>query len=344
MTTGRRRSEETLSGHYLALLCQHALTRGHDPAAVLAGTGLSAAELDQPGRQVPMSACLQIFANTLRLDPDPGLGIALGRQLNLRSHGFLGYAILSSRTIGEAIDLGVRYFRTRTSLFEIRLFREDDMAVVQLDERVPLGPLGPLLVDAIMTLIAVCGRQVTGRDFNGVVRLTSPRQPHHADWPEMARASLLFDAAFNQFRFPRVGLQLPVSQSDPQLLQMAMAQCEEELRHLHDRLHDMGGLLADVRRLAKQHMAGDASLEHIAECLSMAPRTLRRRLNELGTSYQMIIEQLRRGRAVELLLHSSRSVDDIASDLGYQDPSNFGRAFRRWTGKSPRQYRESRGG
>lgn len=340
MTVGRRSGDETLSGHYLALLCQHALTRGHDPAALLAGTGLSQDELDQPGRQVPMATCLRIFANVLRLDPDPGLGIALGRQLNLRSHGFLGYAILSSRTIGEAIDLGVRYFRTRTSLFEIRLFREDDMAVVQLDERVPLGPLGPLLVDALMTLIAVCGRQVTGRDFNGVMRLTSARQPHHADWPEMARATVLFGAAFNQFRFPRIGLQLPVTQSDPQLLQMAMAQCEEELRHLHD----TGGLLADVRRLAKQHMAEDASLERIAECLNMAPRTLRRRLNELGTSYQMIIEQLRRGRAVELLLHSSRSVDDIASDLGYQDPSNFGRAFRRWTGKSPRQYRESRGG
>ncbi len=339
MTVSRRSGDETLSGHYLALLCQHALTRGHDPAALLAGTGLSRDELDQPGRQVPMATCLRIFANTLQLDPDPGLGIALGRQLNLRSHGFLGYAILSSRTIGEAIDLGVRYFRTRTSLFEIRLFREDDMAVVQLDERVPLGPLGPLLVDALMTLIAVCGRQVTGRDFNGITRLASPRQPHHADWPEMARATVLFDAAFNQFRFPRIGLQLPISQSDPQLLQMAMAQCEEELRHLHD----AGGLLADVRRLAKQHMAEDASLDHIAGCLNLAPRTLRRRLNELGTSYQMIIEQLRRGRAVELLLHSSRSVDDIASDLGYQDPSNFGRAFRRWTGKSPRQYRESRG-
>lgn len=343
MTVGRRSSDETLSGHYLALLCQHVQSRGHDPARPLAGTGLTQAELDEPGRQVPMAVCLQIFINILQIDPDPGLGIALGRQLNLRSHGFLGYAILSSRTIGEAIDLSVRYFRTRTSLFEIRLFREDDMAVVQLDERVPLGPLGPLLVDALMTLIAVCGRQVTGRDFNGQVRLAGPRQPHHDDWPEMARASVLFDAAFNQFRFPRIGLQLPITQSDPQLMQMAMAQCEEELRQLHDRLHDMGGLLADVRRLAKQHMAEDISLVHMASRLNMAPRTLRRRLHDLGTSYQMIIEQLRRGRAVELLLHSSRSVDDIATDLGYQDPSNFGRAFRRWTGQSPRQYREGRG-
>ncbi|PQA42482.1 AraC family transcriptional regulator [Amnimonas aquatica] len=343
MTATRRGGEETLSGHYLALACQQAEQRGLPVAQVLAGTGLALADLEQPGCQVPLPVCLRLFVNLLQLDPDPGLGLALGRRLDLRSHGFLGYAILSSRTIGEALDISIRYFRTRTSLFEIRLFREDDMAVVQLDERVPLGPMGPVLLDALMTLIAVCGRQVTGRDFNGVVRLARPRQPHHEHWPELAQADLLFDAAFNQFRFPRAGLLLPISQPDPQLLQMATAQCEEELRRLHERLQGGGGLLADVRRAARQHLADDASLERIADVLGLGARTLRRRLAELGTSYQMIIEQLRRGRAVELLLHSTLTVDQIAAELGYQDPSNFGRAFRRWTGKSPREYRAERG-
>lgn len=335
MTLARRGGEETLSGHYLALVCALYGERGHDPARLLAGTGLDVTGLDAPDCQVPLPVCLRVFANAFAIDADPGLGIALGRQLNLRSHGFLGYAILSSRTIGEAIDLCIRYFRTRTSLIEIRLFREDDRAVVQLDERVPLGMLGPLLMDALMTLMMVCGRQVTGRDFAGEVHLAGPRRPHHDDWPEMARATLRFDCAFNQIRFPRIGLQLPIAQPDPQLLQMALAQCEAELK----RLHDSGGLLAEVRRVVKADMALDATLEHTAERLGMSPRSLRRRLAELGTSYQMIIEQLRRGRAVELLLHSSLSVEQIAGELGYQDPSNFGRAFRRWTGVSPKGYR-----
>lgn len=338
MTTARRGGEETLSGHYLAMACRHARQRGLPVDAVLAGTGLDEGGLEQPGCQVPLPVCLRLFGNLLCLDRDPGIGLALGRQLDIRSHGFLGYAILSSRSIGEALDLCIRYFRTRTSLFEIRLFREDDMAVVQLDERVPLGPLGPVLLDVLITLMAMGGAQLTGRDFQGVVRLTQSRQPHHDNWPELARATLLFEAAFNQFRFPRIGLQLPVSHPDPQLLQMATAQCEEELK----RLHDSGGLLAEVRRLARQHLAGDASLERIAADLGLSERTLRRRLAELGTSYQMLIEQLRRGRAVELLLHSALSVEQIASELGYEDPSNFGRAFRRWTGKSPRAYRAAR--
>lgn len=340
MTLPRRHAGATLSAHYLALVCRDLMQRGHAEARVLEGTGLSLAQLDEPMRQVPLATGSLVFLNACRLSGDPGLGLAIGRQLNLRSHGFLGYAILSSRSIGEALDLCIRYFRTRTSLLEIRLFREDDAAVVQLDEGLPLGPLGPLLLDAVMTLMLVCGRQVTGRDFHGELRLAMPRQPHHDQWPEAARATLRFDCPFNQIRFPRIGLQLPIGTPDPQLQQMALAQCEEELQ----RLHDSGGLLAEVRQLIKRHLAEDASVERIASELGMSARTLRRRLDELGTSYQMILEQLRRGRAVELLLHTPDGIDAIAADLGYEDPSNFSRAFKRWTGLSPRAYRQSRGG
>lgn len=320
------------------MLCQHLATKGVSAEQLLAGTGLHVDVLESPGLQVPLQLCLRVFANAQRESPDPALGLRLGQLLNIRSHGFLGYALLSSRTVGEAADLAVRYFRTRTSLLEIRLFREGDMAVIQLDERVPLGSLQTLILDALMSLFIVCGQQLTGRKFNAEMRLAYAEQPHHAELRALLGDRLSFDCAFTQIRFPRIGLQLPLGLPDPQLLEMAKAQCEAELQ----RLHDEGGLLPDVRRLAKQYLAEQASLERVAEALHLSPRTLRRRLVELGTSFQMILEQLRRGRAVELLLHSNLSVDQIASELGYLDPSNFGRAFKRWTGQSPRAYRTTR--
>ncbi len=338
MTAARRYAVETLSGHYLALLCQQAESQGLQPEQLLAGTQLTLSELEQPGCQVPLPVCATVFTNLQRLAPDPALGLHLGKLLNIRSHGFLGYALLSSRTVGEAADLAVRYFRTRTSLLEIRLFREGEMVVIQLDERVPLGPLQVLIFDALMSLFIVCGQQLTGRKFNAEMRLAYPEHPHHAELRELLGERLSFDCAFTQVRFPRVGLQVSLGLPDPQLLEMAKAQCEAELQ----RLHDEGGLLPEVRRLTKQYLAEQASLERVAEALHLSPRTLRRRLVELGTSFQMILEQLRRGRAVELLLHSTMSVEQIAAELGYLDPSNFGRAFRRWTGQSPRAYRTTR--
>lgn len=338
MTAARRLAAETLSGHYLAMLCQHMSSKGVRAEQLLDGTALRVDALETPGLQVPLQTCLLVFANAQRLAPDPALGLHLGQLLNIRSHGFLGYALLSSRTVGEAADLAVRYFRTRTSLLEIRLFREGEMAVIQLDERVPLGPLQVLIVDALMSLFIVCGQQLTGRRFNAEMRLTYSEQAHHAELRELLGDRLSFDCAFTQVRFPRAGLQIPLGLPDPQLLEMAKAQCEAELQ----RLHDEGGLLPEVRRLTKQLLAEQPSLEAVAKALHLSPRTLRRRLTELGTSFQMILEQLRRGRAVELLLHSSLSIDQIAAELGYLDPSNFGRAFRRWMGQSPRSYRTTR--
>ncbi len=326
---------QTLAGHYLATLCRVIDERDENTDALLRRHQLDLATLEQPGCQLPWSRVLPIFQELLPLAHDYGLGLRLGRQLNLRSHGFLGYAILSSQTIGEAIDLLIRYLRTRTSLFELRLFREHNDAVIQIDEGITLGPLQYLLMDTLITLMMVCGRQVTGRDFNGEIRLSYARQPHHEHWPETAAAHVRFEAAFTQIRFPRTGLQLPISSPDPQLQQMAMQQCEQEL----SRLHDTGGLIAAVRQQARQHMANNLSIELIANELGMSSRTLRRRLTELGTSYQMIMEQLRRGRAVELLRQTTLSIENIAAELGYDDPSNFGRAFRRWTGLSPSAYR-----
>lgn len=338
MTVSRRAAVETLSGDYIDLLCQQAAAHGLAIEALLAGTTLTPECLARPGSQIMLSDCATVFANLQRLLPSPALGLQLGKQLNIRSHGFLGYAVLSSRTVGEAVDLAIRYFRTRTSLLEIRLFREGDMAVIQLDERVPLGSLTPLVLDVLISLMIVCGQQLLGARFSAEVRLAFPELPHHAELREQLGNRVSFDCAFTQFRFPRRGLQVPLALPDPQLLAMAKAQCEAELQ----RLQDDGGLLPEVRRVSKLHLSEPVTLERVADILHLSPRTLRRRLAELGTSFQMILEQLRRGRAVELLLHSSLSVEQIAAELGYHDPSNFGRAFRRWTGQSPREYRTTR--
>ncbi|MFD0949008.1 AraC family transcriptional regulator ligand-binding domain-containing protein [Paraperlucidibaca wandonensis] len=335
MTIARHTAEATLSGQYLMQLLVALQALGLSSDAVLAGTPIQLESLNAD-QHLPWSQCLQLMRNAQSLAPSPMLAIDLGRLLNLRNHGFLGYAVLSSRTIGGAIDLSIRYFRTRTSLFSLRLFREGDDAVVQLDEAVPLGELQPFFIEALMTLMLVCGEQVTGRTFMGELRLSVSAAKHHSQWREVQGSRISYDNAFNQIRFPRKGLQMPLAQADPQLLAMATAQCEQELH----RLRDHGGLLPSVKMWLREHLPSNPSLDQAAAAQAMSARTLRRRLSDLGTSYQLMMEQMRRGRAVELLLHSDSTVDAIAQALGYGDPSNFGRAFRRWTGVSPRLYRE----
>ncbi|MFZ5723432.1 MAG: AraC family transcriptional regulator [Pseudomonadota bacterium] len=333
----RRFSEGHVVAEYVALLCQLLEARGIARDRLLAGTGASPADLADPAGRVPHTVFQRIVHRAIELTGDQSLGLQLGLSMNIKTHGFLGYAAMSSRTLADAIDLAVRYHRTRTTALDLQFFVEGDTAVLQFDERLPLGDLLPFAIDSMIASFYVIRTQlIRGPVPQGEARVTYAEQPHHKRLRELLGDVLRFNCAFNQIRFPAAELAQKLDFSDPQLVRMAAAQCEEELK----KLRDESGLLGEVRRRVLRRLAEDPSLERIADELHMAPRTLRRRLSELGTSYHGIVEQLRRGLAVEYLQTGNRSVEEIATALGYSDPSNFGRAFRRWTGVSPSVWRE----
>lgn len=337
MATRRKTPEAHVLAEYVDLACQLLAQRGVAREKALAGTGISAADLADPARRILLPQFERFVRQALALTGDGSIGMQLGLAMNIKTHGFLGYAALSSRTLADAIDLAVRYYRTRTTLIDLHFFVEGDTAVLQFDERVPLGELLPFAIDSLIASFYVIRTQlIAGPVPEGEVRLTYAEQEHHRLLRPVFGNTLHFGCAFNQARFPASELARALDFADPQLVRMAAAQCEEELK----KLRDESGLLGDVRRRVKRDLAEDPSLERMADALHVAPRTLRRRLAELGTSYHEIVEQIRRGLAVEYLVTSARPVEEIAVLLGYSDPSNFGRAFRRWTGMSPTAWRE----
>src|SRR5258708_24091314 len=98
-------------------------------------------------------------------------------------------------------------------------------------------------------------------------------------------------------------------------------------------------LTSRVRRRLRQFLPGEVpDFEGLADELNMTPATMRRRLHEEGESYQSIKDQLRRGLAISYLSHSTRSVMDIALELGFSERSAFHRAFRKCTGASPGEF------
>ena len=99
------------------------------------------------------------------------------------------------------------------------------------------------------------------------------------------------------------------------------------------------GVLEDVRARLVARLEEDASLARVAEDLCMSARTLQRQLGARGTSFHELLEEVRRAGASEALIESDEAVESIGVRLGYGDPSNFRRAFRRWTGLSPTAYR-----
>ncbi|MFZ5757672.1 MAG: AraC family transcriptional regulator [Pseudomonadota bacterium] len=336
---GKRRDFGALevAAGYAELLCALVEKRGIARSSLLAGSGVTAELLASPGARVTSPQFQRIVRRALELTGDPSLGFQLGLTMNIKTHGFLGYAALSSESIAEAIDLATRYFRTRTTGIDLLFFVEGDTAVLQFDECYPMGDLLPFAIETLLGMFHTIRLQLVQDEIpaDGEARVTYPEQEYHRLLAPLIGGRIRFNCSANQIRFPASELQKRINYADPQLVRMAAAQCEEELK----KLKDESGLLGEVRRRVRRRLADDPSLEGIAGELHMAPRTLRRRLAELGTSYHDVVEQLRRGLAVEYLQAGDRPVEHIAELLGYSDPSNFGRAFRRWTGMSPTAWR-----
>jgi len=151
-----------------------------------------------------------------------------------------------------------------------------------------------------------------------------------------APARVRFGARCSGFVFDRVHLEQPLSSSDPKLQEVVRQLAERMLAELPatdtvtDRLR---------RMLARELPQGDPSAARVASALRMSQRTLCRRLEEEGTTYRELLDDLRRQLAMQYLARRDLSVSEVAFLLGFSQAAAFHRAFKRWTGRTPLEHR-----
>ncbi len=329
-------TEYSVSAEYLALLLDVLSRRGVVTETLLADTRIEPGCWRDPQARITAQDFEKVAARAIALSGEPWLGWELGASMTLSSHGFLGYAAMSSATLGEALELAVKYFRTRSTLVQLETFTDGDMAVMQINELLALGDLAPLIMESLFSSFHFMGEKlVPGLDVIGELRFSYPEPAYFARMREVMPVPVYFDCAYNQMRFPVERMRYPLQFADPRLARMAADQCEQEMASI--KLPPP--LLGQVRRIILGGGGRFPGVEEVAGELHMSSRTLKRKLQQLGTSYQEVLDGLRKGLAVEYLTQSEKTVDEIAMTLGYSDASNFARAFRRWTARSPSDYR-----
>ncbi|KAF0804759.1 AraC family transcriptional regulator [Alcanivorax xiamenensis] len=328
--------EYAVSAEYLIPFMEVMKKRGFSEEQLLDGTGVRRGCWREAKSRVSATLLRRVARRAVMLTNEPWLGWELGAATPLSSHGFLGYAAMSSETLGDAIELAVKFFRIRSTLIQLESFVEGDWAVLQVNEMLSLGDLAPLLTESLFSSFHFMGLQMLPEvELFGELRFSYPEPDYFQRLRPLIPVPVYFDCAYSQMRFPAERLQYRLRFADPRLARLAEVQCEQELAHIKA----PPPLLGQVRRIILARSGRFPGVEEVASELHMSSRTLKRKLQQLGTSYQTLLDDLRKGLAVEYLSQSRRSVDDIAAALGYSDASNFARAFRRWTGKSPSDYR-----
>ena len=288
-------------------------------------------KLDDPGaRDFDQGVTLKKFEalvlDAMAISDEPALGLYVGERLGVTTHGMLGYAIISSGSVREMLDIFHQFVNTRTPLLGVEQTTLDNYMLVELVELHSLDQMRVPYTEAVMLTLYNVLRQITFGEQN-VAKVCFPfAQPEYIDIYES-----MFDCEieFNHLRagvyIGLEGLDSPLKLADKKSLQQAKALCEEELT----KVFRVDTLEYKVRQLLLADRESFPSLAEVADHFHMSSRTLHRHLEAENTSFKKILESTRHSLAVEYLRNTQISIQEIAYALGYTDIANFRRAFKR---------------
>ncbi|OUS03744.1 hypothetical protein A9Q81_06880 [Gammaproteobacteria bacterium 42_54_T18] len=322
---------------YMRHLLDIVESRGGSRTKVIESCGVSAELLNDPDGQFSYQQFSALILASVEESQEPALGLYLGSQLTVMTHGNLSQAILSSANVEQGMDLAIRYFETRTPLAALTLEKRSDELVITFNERYVLGAIRISYLETVVTGLVAVISFITNRQLSlKKVELAFSPPAYQLMFEPILGCPVVFDSEVTRLHYPAIGLDTPLVMADKNVHMQAAQRCEEELASV--------GKTVSIEKRIEQNLlrfqGGFPSFEHIAGELVMSPRTLRRRLLERGTSFNEILDGLKYRLAVQYLETSALSIQEIGYLLGYSDPSNFGRAFKKWSGVSPISYRD----
>jgi AraC-like DNA-binding protein len=314
--------------------------RGRDLNAdeLLANVGLSSSLLQVPQARVSAKHYGALWRSIALALDDEFFGQD-SRRMKAGSFAMLCHSVLGCKTLAQAIDRSLRFYGL--ILDDIRGTAERDAteARIVLHELAAGAGSRVFAHELLLMLLYGVSCWLVGRRIPILRTEFSYAEPaHSAEYRLMYCMDLRFDRPNTLIAFDASYLDLPVVQNERTAKEFLRTAPENILL----KYKNSSSLSARVRRRLRQFLPGEVpDFEELAGELGMTPATMRRRLHEEGASYQSIKDQLRRDLAISYLSHSSRSVMDIASELGFKERSAFHRAFRKWTGASPGEFRRA---
>mgnify|MGYP003571131577 CR=1 FL=1 len=331
-------TDRSVASAYLASILPAVIAHyGLDEDAVLAEAGLDPAVLSETGRMVPLVDAMRLFLVILSRTGDPGMGFEIGRQVRARSYQVLGYAILSSEDLGQAIERLMRFEKLAGNLGETTMNRVGD--IVRLTWHCPVkGEPARYLTEAAITGWVTFARQLVDAApaplrvcFRHAAQVDADRYERHFQCP------VEFAADFDGVEVPESFLRLPLSGADPGLSGMMEREAAQLLTDYDSQTNLVNAVRSEIYRLLAD---GEPTVEQVAGRLQMAERTLQGRLRKQGASFQEVLDGLRRSLAALYMQDARLSLTDIGLLLGFAEQSSFTRAFRRWHGESPARVRQ----
>ncbi len=325
------------STSFCRILTDYLVARGHPLDRVLATMGVDEAALADRDGRIPRRAWLDAFTVAVDVTGDPDLGLRVGESIRPAHLGVLGYILMSCESMRQAAELDARWHALIADGERIEYARDGSLNKRTLI--LPDGEPPPPACAAACAAACAVGfvRWLAGAD-DGLrrVALPYPEPRSRAAHDRLFGCELVFGAPhITIWRDPAV-LRKPLPQADPSL----RVRMEERAARLAAERNASDALVTQVRELVARGIRDAVpDLETAASALALSPRALKRRLADRGVSFSKIVDDTRRELALGYIGDDSLSLVDVAYLCGFSEQSAFHRAFKRWTGVPPGEYR-----
>lgn len=327
---------QTTLSSWALLLAKAIDHRGIDSGFVFEKAGLDPSRLSDPNFRYASSGMKKLWTIAAEITGDACIGLKAASYWHPTTLHALGYSWMASASLHEALKRMVRYLDIVSTATRLRLDIVGDEVVLEFPFNAAYVPAEEAVDAALAVLVDMC-RNSYGEEFAPIqvcLRRAAPDCEH--EFRRLFRAPVHFTAGRNAIAFDLAFLDKPLPTANPELVRANDIIVAEHLAELNKN-DIVGRVKVEIIRLLS---SGSVSERLIANKLHLSLRSLQRKLVSARTSYKSLLEQTRKELAMQYMRDSRHSVNEVTYLLGFSEPSNFSRAFKRWTGYTPSQFRE----
>lgn len=328
--------------NFLFLNAHEAMLRaGIEVDEIYRRLGIDAFALLQPGTRIPHQGQVPFWATVEAVTGDKEIGLHLCRHLSPLAGEFVNTLFMHSATVGAGIDQFLRHLRLVSDHVALRMIVQKDRDEVRIAGR--LGDQGmPRHSEIMLAWSCLQALMLATTNRFRLIRfdLQCAASSHPGEFEELFGCPVHFGQQESSFVFHRSMLDLPLLHADPDMEKANHVVAQKRMRQVQRQ-----NTIEEVRSAVLDMLTNEPpTLDLVARELGRSPRTLRSELQDAGTNFNQVVSEVQQIIAKRLLAGTTMPLDDIVSCVGFSERSAFYRAFRRWTGLTPLQYRQKRQG
>ncbi|MCG8317507.1 MAG: AraC family transcriptional regulator [Pseudomonadales bacterium] len=330
------KSNLVIPGFYLPYIERFVATLGIDASQMWQVSGIEKHAFDPQTDSISEDQLNKFVMTAKALSGVNSLGIQLGRQFSLASYGLLSRAMMSCQNFRDATDLVSRFAGLSFPLVSFSSKELTDNFVLYFNCLSKHESLNRVIAEAIISNMNANFQFLTGHQLSiDCIGLIFSEPHYSSEFNRTIAEEFKFNQRENYILIKNSYVDLPFLTANEADMQLAIKQFKlNELETGKDQ-----DMIQQVSELIKQKLPDNPSAPEIASHLNLSERSLRRQLQKHDMSYRMLLALIRERTAKSLLSETQLTVTQIAIELGYQEVANFRSAFKKWTGKTPVEWK-----